>query len=91
MTGWRHTGIVVLVMVGVPVGVAVVAHETAHDSRVSQRGVVERQLRTKLQREGAKHIQCSWTKGPPATVSCTGESGSSSGVDGVVIQRADSR
>jgi hypothetical protein len=67
----------VLILVGAPVGVGVVAHETAHHHRqLSPQAVAARQLIAKLQRQGATNITCSWTgSGSVAAVSCTGETG----------------
>lgn len=64
----------VLVLVGVPVGVGVVAHATAHHQRqLSPQAAAAQQLIAKLEREGATDITCSWTgSGSVAAVSCTG-------------------
>ena len=65
--------VVVVALVGVPAGVAVVAHETAPQRHLSPKSAAAHQLIAKLQREGATNITCSWTgSGPVAVVSCTG-------------------
>ena len=84
----------VFVLVGLPVGVAVVAHETkpaAH--HLSAVAVEVRQIKAKLRRAGATNITCSWTvSGSDAAVSCSGDVGGNSkaGVDAFVIGQ-DSR
>ena len=80
----KSAGIVfaVLVLVGVPLGVAVVAHETALHRHLSPQAVAAQQLIAKLQREGATNITCSWTgSGSVVSVSCTGETDNGSTSD----------
>ena len=75
----------VLVLVGVPVGVGLVAHETASQKHLSPKGLEAQQLIAQLQSEGATNITCSWTgSGSVSEISCTGALGrnSNAGVDG---------
>ena len=81
----------VLALVGVPVGVGVVAHETAHYRHLSPQAVAAQQLIAKLQREGATNITCSWTgSGSVVSVSCTGavDGNPNAGVDAFAIGTA---
>lgn len=70
----------VLVLVGVPLGVLVVARETQPTHHVSRIAVVAEQLTANLEQNGVADVRCGWTGYPngPTTVTCSGFVGGSS-------------
>jgi hypothetical protein len=65
----------VLILVGVPLTVFLVARAAAPSHHVSRLAVVAEQLRAKLEQSGATDVQCGWTgyANGPTTITCTGK------------------
>jgi hypothetical protein len=70
----------VLVLVGVPLGVFVVARDTAPTRHVSRLALVAEQLTANLEQKGVTDVQCGWTgyRNGPTKVTCEGTVGGGS-------------
>jgi len=78
----KSAGIVltILVLVCVPLGVFIVARETAPTHHVSRLALVAEQLTANLEQDGVTDVQCDWTgyRNGPTRVTCEGTVGGSS-------------
>ncbi|HEX5248095.1 MAG TPA: hypothetical protein VFW14_00380 [Gaiellales bacterium] len=67
--------VVVLVLVGIPLGAFIVARDSKPHHHASPIALEMRRLTADLKRQGATHITCGWTgyvNGGSTTVTCSG-------------------
>jgi hypothetical protein len=77
---WASIILTVLILVGVPLGVFLVARDTAPAHHVSRLAVVAEQLRVNLEQRGVTDVRCGWTgsRSGPTKITCTGTVGGGS-------------
>jgi hypothetical protein len=90
MKAWTGVLLVAIVLVGVPLGVFLVARSETQASHPSEIVLAATRMERALERESYSHIKCGWTgneSGGPATVTCSGRRDDGSGASIKILTR----
>jgi hypothetical protein len=90
MNAWTRVVLVAVVLVGVPLGVFLVARSETPARHLSAIALAAISMGRTLERESYFHVKCGWTgypNGGPATITCSGRRDDGSGASIKILTR----